>query len=225
LRDLNIAANRATKSGDVSQRSHRYHSLSSGRRAAGDQVAAGITRRHTRRCESRDGGSCSCRPTYQAQAWSARERKPLRRSFPTLSQARAWRQEAQVDLRRRRLNAPSAKLVREAAAEWLEAAQSGVVRTRSDEPYKPSALRGYEATLRRVILPELGHLRLSALTRARIQELVDDLVAAELAPSTVTNAVLRFARSTATRSSARRSRPTRPRPRATEAAPAARAGL
>jgi integrase len=88
------------------------------------------------------------------------------------------------------MNAPSAKLVQEAAAEWLEAARAGVVRTRSGEPYKPSALRGYEAVLRRTICPRLGHLRLSALTRARIQDLVDRLVVAGLAPSTVANAVL-----------------------------------
>jgi integrase len=88
------------------------------------------------------------------------------------------------------MNGPSSTLVKEAAGEWLEAARAGVVRTRSGEPYKPSAIRGYEATLRRTIVPELGHLRLSALTRARIQDLIDRLVARGLAPSTVGNAIL-----------------------------------
>jgi integrase len=162
----------------------------SGRAAGSDQVVPGITRRHSRRCESRRGGSCSCRPTYQAQAWSARDRKPVRRTFSTLSAARAWRQEAQVDLRRRRMNAPTARLVRDAAAEWLEGARAGVVRTRSGEPYKPSALRSYEEALKRTILPDLGHLRLSALSRPRIQVLVDRMVAGGLAPSTVANAIL-----------------------------------
>ena len=58
------------------------------------------------------------------------------------------------------MNGPSSRLIKEAAGEWLEAARAGVVRTRSGEPYKPSAIRGYEASLRRTILPELGHLRL-----------------------------------------------------------------
>jgi hypothetical protein len=88
------------------------------------------------------------------------------------------------------MNGPSSTLVKEAAVEWLEAARAGVVRTRSGEPYKPSAIRGYEATLRRTILPELGNLRLSALTRARIQDLIDRLVARGLAPSTFANAIL-----------------------------------
>ena len=58
------------------------------------------------------------------------------------------------------------------------------------EPYKPSALRRYEAALRKTLLPELGTLRLSAVTRARIQRLVDELIQAGYAPSTVCNAVL-----------------------------------
>jgi integrase len=88
------------------------------------------------------------------------------------------------------MNGPSNTLVKDAAAEWLAAAQAGVVRTRSGEPYKPSAIRGYESTLRRTILPELGDLRLSVLTRTQIQELIDRLVARHLAPSTVANAIL-----------------------------------
>jgi integrase len=88
------------------------------------------------------------------------------------------------------MNAPSATLLKDAAAQWLRAARAGVVRTRSGEPYKPSALRSYEVALRRVIVPEFGHLRLSALTRSRIQDLVDRLTASGLAPSTVANAIL-----------------------------------
>jgi integrase len=41
-----------------------------------------------------------------------------------------------------------------------------------------------------VLLPKLGHLRLSAITRPRIQELVDGLVREGKAPATVANAVL-----------------------------------
>src|SRR5436190_4936634 len=83
--------------------------------------SAGIAARHSRGCGSGDGGSCTCTPTYQAQAWSAREKKPVRRTFPTLRAAQAWRQEAQVELRRGQMNVPSQTLVREAADEWLQA--------------------------------------------------------------------------------------------------------
>ena len=155
-----------------------------------DQIATGITRRHSRRCASRSGEPCSCRPAYQAQVWSARDRKVLRRTHPTLARARAWRQEAQVALRRGQINAPSSVRFAAAAEGWLSAARAGVVRTRSGETFKPSAIRGYEASLRRVLIPELGTQRLSAITRPRIQALIDKLIARGLAPSTVRNAVL-----------------------------------
>lgn len=159
-------------------------------RSSSEQAATGITRRHSRACRSRSGDSCSCKPTYQAQAWSALDRKPLRKTFPTLAAARAWRQTAAVDLARQQISAPSELTLSRAAEQWVDAARAGTVRTRSGQPYKPSALRGYEGSLRRVILPELGSLRLTAITRNRVQDLIDELTASELAASTVHNTML-----------------------------------
>ncbi|HYY23486.1 MAG TPA: hypothetical protein VE780_16560, partial [Thermoleophilaceae bacterium] len=73
--------------------------------------------------------------------WSARGRKPIRRTFPTLAEARAWRAESQVALRRAQMRAPSRITLSEAAEQWLAGARAGVIRTRSGERYKPSALR------------------------------------------------------------------------------------
>jgi site-specific recombinase XerC len=87
------------------------------------------------------------------------------------------------------MGAPSRTTLAEAAEEWLAAAQAGVVRTRSGDPYKPSALRAYEQALRAKLLPALGHLKLSAVTRNSVQDLVDRLVAEGAAASTVRNAV------------------------------------
>jgi integrase len=120
-------------------------------------------------------------------AWSAKEKKPLRRSFKTLKEARSWRADAQVDLRRNQLNAPGALLLEEAAEHWVAGARAGVIRTRSGEPYKPSAIRGYERALRRVILPALGRQRVTAITRNRVQDLIDELTASHLKASTVHN--------------------------------------
>ncbi len=64
------------------------------------------------------------------------------------------------------------------------------MRTRSGDPYKPSALRAYEQALRQRLLPALGHMKLSALTRNTVQDLVDRLVAEGQSASTVRNAVL-----------------------------------
>jgi integrase len=159
-------------------------------RRVAERCAEGVRLRHQAKCSIRDHGSCTCTPTYQAQVWSARDRKPIRRSFTTLKDAKAWRQEAQIALRRGRLRAPSNHTLHEAATDWISAARAGVVRTRSGHPYKPSAIRTYERALYAHSLPRLGHLRLTAITRHHIQELADDLVARGAAPSTVRNAIL-----------------------------------
>jgi len=155
-----------------------------GRRPEGVQV------RHASRCASRADGRCTCTPTFQAQVWSARDRRPIRKTFGTVAEAKAWRLDSQVALRRGMLRAPTTYTLTEAAEDWLRAAKEGVVRTRSGDPYKPSALRGYEQSLRSHALPELGQLRLSAVDRNGVQDLVDRLVAAGLAPSSVRNAIL-----------------------------------
>jgi hypothetical protein len=146
--------------------------------------------RHSRRCASRVGTACNCRPAYQAQAWSSRDGRTIRKTFATLADARAWRAEAQSALRRGVMRAPTRTTLAQAADDWLAAARAGVVRTRSGETYKPSALRSYEQALRLKVIPELGHLRLSALTRNSVQDLADRLLAQGLSASSVRNALL-----------------------------------
>ena len=69
-------------------------------------------------------------------------------------------------------------------------AEAGIIRTRSGDVYKPSALRNYRSSLKVNVLPELGRLRLSALDGVVIQDVIDRLVAQGDAPSTVRNAIL-----------------------------------
>jgi integrase len=88
------------------------------------------------------------------------------------------------------MRSPTRTTVSEAAEDWLRAAKAGIVRTRSGERYKPSAIRAYEQVLRASVLPELGHLRLSSVTRNSIQDLADRLVGEGRSPSTVRNTVL-----------------------------------
>jgi hypothetical protein len=51
--------------------------------------------------------------------------------------------------------------LRQAADEWLAAAEAGLIRNRSGDPYKPSALRGYEHSPRARIVPALGGAKLA----------------------------------------------------------------
>jgi len=78
-------------------------------------METGVYLRHSRRSAGGLEGPCTCTPTYQAMAWSTREKKPLRRSISSLAKARRWRQEAQVALRCRELDASSATTLAEAA--------------------------------------------------------------------------------------------------------------
>jgi hypothetical protein len=158
-----------------------------GRRRA---PAEGIVLRHSRACSVRAGGRCSCAPGYQAQVWSARDRKTIRRTFPTLAQARAWRQESQVALRNGTLGARTPTTLSEAAEEWLAAAAAGLVRTRSGDPYKPSAIRAYRQTLTHRVLPSLGHKRLTTITRLMLQDHADHLHAQGLSASSIRNTIL-----------------------------------
>lgn len=151
---------------------------------------AGIRVRHSRNCAVGDGGSCKCRPSYEAFVFSRRDDRKIRKTFPSLAAAKAWRADAAVALRKGTMRAPTQETLREAAEAWLEGAKAGVIRTRSGDTYKPSALRGYEHALRHRILPDLGGARLSDIGRADVQDVADSLLAAGLDPSTIRNALM-----------------------------------
>ena len=151
----------------------------------------GIVIRHARGCAKQaERGRCDCRPGYQAQVYSAAERRTIRKTFRTLADARAWRAETKAALERGSLRAPSRQTLEQAAKDWIKAANAGVIRTRSGDPYKPGALRGYEQALSARLVPRFGHLKTSALQRNAVQDLVDEMLAEGLAPSTVRNAIL-----------------------------------
>ncbi|MFN8164215.1 MAG: hypothetical protein U0R26_10415 [Solirubrobacterales bacterium] len=155
------------------------------------QRPEGIVIRHTRACAAKaTEAPCDCRPGYQAQVFSSLEQRTIRKTFRTLADARAWRAETKSALDRGTLKAPSRITLNQAAEDWLLAAKAGVIRTRSGERYKPGALRAYEQALNARLLPRFGHLKVSALTRNAVQDLIDQLLSEELAPSTVRNAVL-----------------------------------
>jgi integrase len=152
----------------------------------------GIRVRHSRSCPSRRGGSCGkpCRPSYEASVYSQRDGQKIRKTFPTQAEARAWRADASVELRKGRMRAPTRVTMREAAEAWVAGAKAGSIYNRSGDSYKPSAIRSYEAALNARILPDLGARKLSEISRADIQDLADRLVAEGLDPSTVRNVLM-----------------------------------
>lgn len=75
-------------------------------------------------------------------------RKKIRKTFPTLDAARAWRADTLGGVKRGSVRAPRPTTVRQAAEQLLTGMRDGSVRTRSGDVYKPSVVRAYEASLR-----------------------------------------------------------------------------
>lgn len=150
----------------------------------------GIEVRHSTNCRSTCGGRCNCSPRYRAQVWSERDGRKIRRSFPTLAEAKAWRVDGQAAIRSGALRAPSAVKLIDAAAAWLAGTRAGAIRNRSGDCYKPSTIRGYEQALRLRLIPEFGPISVSEIGRADLQAFVDRLMAAGHDPSTIRNTLL-----------------------------------
>lgn len=128
--------------------------------------------------------------SFRGHVWSARDSKRIRGPWvPTISAARNWRVDAQAAIRKGEMRAPVPTTLREAADEFIAGARDGRILNRKGAPYRPSVLRDYEGDLRRHVLPTLGDRRLGDIRRADVQDLVESLVAAGLAPSTVRNAL------------------------------------
>lgn len=148
----------------------------------------GIDVRHRTACLARNGGTrCTCSPSYQAHVWSARDGRRIRKTFATATEAKAWRAEALVALRRGTMRARPTETLRETWETWLEGALVGAIRNRSGDTYKPSVLRGYETSMRLRVLREFGGARLGDLTRLDVQDLADRMLASGCDPSTIRN--------------------------------------
>ena len=153
-------------------------------------MAEGIEVRHRGGCPALDDGTCRCRPAYRAAVYSQRDGRTIRRTFPTSAAAKAWRADAIGQVRRGALRVTPNVTIFQASAAWLEGARDGSIRTRSGSHYRPSAIRAYEHALELRILPELGGARLGELSRPDVQAFVDRLLAKDLDPSTIRNALM-----------------------------------
>jgi integrase len=123
--------------------------------------------------------------SYEASVYLKREKRKIRKTFPTLGAAKSWRAEAQVAAGKGALRTPKPTTLREAWTGWHEGAKAGTVLNRSGNPFKPSALRAYEGGMRLRVLPELGGAKVAEIRRADLQALVNRLHASGLSPSAI----------------------------------------
>jgi integrase len=152
-------------------------------------MSTGIETRHGRSCAARNGGRCSCAPTYQAHVWDAKAAKRIRKTFATRSAAKQWREDARVALRAGDLSADRGPLLKDAIDAWFQGLRAGHITNRSGDRYKPGAIRGYEQNLRLRVTPVLGDRRMADVTTQDVQKLVDGLIAAGLEPATIDSAL------------------------------------
>ncbi len=147
----------------------------------------GIRPRHARACPYRTDkqAPCRCTPTFEANVWDARANRRITKAFPTRSAAVRWREDARVALRSGDLSADRGPGFADAVETLLSRMRAGHVRTRSGEPYKPAAIRGYESRLRLRAVPAFGHLRLAEVARRDVQRFVDEMVDAGFATATI----------------------------------------
>jgi integrase len=156
----------------------------------------GITIRHSRKCPAHKDreafcvGKPTCTPTFQAHVWIARDEKRKRKTFTTLAEAKAWRQDALPAIRRGTMRASSTITLRAAWDAWHAGAKDGTIRNRSGDAFKPSTVRGYEEAMRLRVLDDLGALKLTDISRLTLQDLADRLLAEGLDPSTIRNTVM-----------------------------------
>jgi integrase len=122
--------------------------------------------------------------------YSARDKRKIRKLFPTRAAAVSWREDAKPAVRRKLLRAPVPTTFGEAVEAWLDGARSGVIRTRSGSAYKPAGIRAIEAGLRLRVLPEFGARRLSDIERTELQDFIDRLLAEGLNASTISVTML-----------------------------------
>src|SRR5439155_20920079 len=98
------------------------------------------------------GGRCDCRLSSSAATQHAHARS-FRSVAASLLAGRGSREPSEDDVRRGRGRALSSPILREAWSLWLELARAGAIRTRSGDPYKPSALRSYDLGMQAPVLP------------------------------------------------------------------------
>lgn len=148
-------------------------------------MATGIRRRHSAKCPAKEGGRCNCKAGFEAWVYSARDGKKIRKTFPTAGAAKSWRSEASSAVERGALKATKPVTLGEAWIAWYEGAGAGTIRNRSGGAYKPSALRGYEKSMRLYVLPRFERARLADITLPDLQDFVESMIGKGFAASTI----------------------------------------
>jgi integrase len=153
------------------------------------RASSGVRVRHRGGCPAKTGGECECSPGFEASVYSKRDGRKIRQTFATLADAKRWVTAQRKSRDDGSLYAPARITLADAASKFLALAESGGARNRSGDRFKPSTIRSYRTSLDLHVLPTLGHVRLSEITRGQMQRLVAQMQEAGRSASTIQNAV------------------------------------
>ena len=127
--------------------------------------------------------------TYRASVWSNRERKLIRKSFPSEAAAKTWRHDAHGAVKSGRMRAAAAPTLAAAVEQWKAGAEAGTIRTRGRRVFAPSTIRAVEQNYRLRVADAFGRERLDRITLQDEQELVDQLDARNVNASTIESTI------------------------------------
>jgi integrase len=150
---------------------------------------SGVTKVHSSTCARLAGRRCDCAPKFRAEAHDPARKKRQCRTFAALAPAQRWRADQQSLISTGHTVAESPTV----AAAWDEfeaGIRAGTIKAKGGADYRPAVIRAYESKARLYIVPMLGPRRVSEVRLVHVQELVDALSAADLAPKTVRNTIV-----------------------------------
>ena len=137
---------------------------------------------------------------YRASVWSAQDNRKIRKSFPTLAAAKAWRADTAAALRAGKIRATQPPRFEDIFGRlvdgkwkdgiWIEGAYAGIIRTRGRRPFKDSSVRAVRQHYQRRLEAPFGRRRLDQVQLPELQEFVDALEMQGLSPSTIEDSIL-----------------------------------
>ena len=146
----------------------------------------GVFSRHADNCPVRDGGECTCGPLgYRASVreWDS-NRRTISPTFENIQEAMAWQRDQTARQDAARGLAADRGELGALIDEFLQAAEDGMVRDGSGNPYTRDGVRALRGALSYVD-SELGTMDVQDVRRRHIQSLLDQLLTAGLAPARI----------------------------------------
>lgn len=155
-------------------------------------MAEGIRKRHSKDCAAHGGRRCNCNAGWEASIYLAREGKRITKTFPRETEARSWRADAMREVERGTLRATprDGRSLAVALDEFVRGMESGAIRPKGRERYKPNTVRSYDRALRgHIAKAPLARINVVELQRRDLQGFADNLLSSGLSASTVSNII------------------------------------